>query len=179
MINTGTVNVSNAAGRTQASMLQDSLEMNKSYFSKKMRSSKPAHTPVKDITTFVDELIGNKTLNGVNMRPYSPPSSNLIDLIDPNKSVITRKQDQTVVLDYSSKGRASAELGVDKEYTKNYVQNIVGGERDLHSDFSKMETKSNLSASEKSRKILVTDLEYDALLDCYFDPKTGTYHAKT
>jgi len=91
MLNTGNMNVTNAAARTQASMLQDSLEMNRSYFSKKMKSSKPVHTPVKDITTFVDELIGNKTLNGTNMRPYSPPSSNLIDLIDPNKSVITRR----------------------------------------------------------------------------------------
>jgi hypothetical protein len=48
-------------------------------------------TPFKDITTFVDELIGNKNKSGGNMRPYSPPSTNLIDLIDPNKSVITRK----------------------------------------------------------------------------------------
>lgn len=176
MLNTGNMNVTNAAARTQASMLQDSLEMNKSYFSKKMKSSKPVHTPVKDITTFVDELIGNKTFNGTNMRPYSPPSSNLIDLIDPNKSVITRRQDQTVVIDYSSKRKAGqVEFGVDKEYNRDYMQQIIGEEADL----SKMETKSDLSASEKSRKLQVTDLEYDALLDCYFDPKTGTYHAKT
>lgn len=109
--------------------LQDSLEK---YTAK---NGKTAGTPVKDITTFVDELVNNNTKR--NLRPYSPPTSNLIDLVDPNKTVITRKMDKTVVLDYTAA------------------------------------TPSDKEENDPPKK-----LEYDALLDCWYDPDTGTYHHK-
>lgn len=172
-----TSGINKSALRTMngASMLQDSLEMDKSQLSRNSKSTKISSTPIKDITTFVDELIGNKGKGGASMRPYSPPSSNLIDLIDPNKSVITRKQNQTVVIDYSSKRKViSNKPSEAKEYNIDYI-NKLG---DVNSDITKLENSSNLRQSKNSKKLDITELEYDALLDCYYDPKTGTYHAK-
>jgi len=85
----------------------------------------------------VEELIGNQ---GAEFRPYSPPASNLIDLVDPNKSVFTQKQGQRVILDFTSK------------------------ERTVMSDMVEDEGHA--------------ELEYDPLLDCYYSPKTNTYHSK-
>lgn len=156
--------------------LQDSLEMDKSQLSKKSKSTKISQTPIKDITTFVDELIGNKNAGGASMRPYSPPSSNLIDLIDPNKSVITRKANQTVVLDYSSKrGVSTVNPTVrQKDYDDDYI-NKLG---DVNADITHLESSNNSITNKNQKKLDITELEYDALLDCYYDPKTGTYHAK-
>lgn len=112
-------------------MLQDSLEQ----FTSNKRID--GLTPVKDITTFVDELVNNNKSR--NLRPYSPPTSNLIDLVDPNKTVITKKKDKTVVLDYTSNTGKNKSNGDDLNHKK---------------------------------------LEYDALLDCWYDPETGTYHQK-
>ena len=126
-------------------ILRDSLEAYRD-------AKKAGQTPVKDITTFVEELIGNNSNDHI-LRPYSPPTSNLIDLVDPNKSVITKKLDQTVVIDYSLKTKAALQ-GDPKE-----LETGVDGDSETTGDGGPVR------------------LEYDALLDCYYDPVTGKYHA--
>ena len=68
-------------------------------------------------------------------RPFSPPSSNLINLIDKNKTVITEKNNDKVMMDFTSR-----------------------------SDNPQEEDK--------------VELEYDPILNCYYDPKTNQYYAE-
>ena len=97
----------------------------------------------------MEELIGN---NSRQFRPYSPPSSNLIDLVDSNRMVITQKLNQKVILDFTSKKSKKEE---EQPETDDYEEDVLLEKDDGH-----------------------VELEYDPLLDCYYDPKTNTYHSK-
>lgn len=85
------------------------------------------------------------------MRPFSPPATNLIDLVETNKTVITEKQGDKVILDFSSNNRQAMEDSL------------------FQAPKAKEENVSQLNYAE---------LEYDPTLDCYYDPKTNTYHSK-
>ena len=47
------------------------------------------------------------------MRPFSPPANNIISLVDPNKTVVTKTKDKTVVMNYIPKGSEKKELHYD------------------------------------------------------------------
>ena len=66
--------------------------------------------PVRDLTTFVEEILG---ANHDRLRPFSPPASDIISLVDPNKTVVTKTKDKTVVMSYASKGDPVKELHYD------------------------------------------------------------------
>lgn len=55
--------------------------------------------PIKDITSYIDDLQANTQTE---FRPFSPPMQNVLSLIDPNKTVITKKKDQTVIMSFTN-----------------------------------------------------------------------------
>lgn len=71
---------------------------------------KQTGAPVRDLTTFVDEILGS---HNDRLRPFSPPANDIISLVDPNKTVVTKTKDRTVVMSYAPKGEAVKELHYD------------------------------------------------------------------
>lgn len=89
--------------------LGDSLEVGKQIKIAERNGSK-YQPPVKDLTTFVDDILGS---HHDRLRPFSPPATNLISLIDPNKTIVTKTKDKTVVMNYAPKGTEKKELHYD------------------------------------------------------------------
>lgn len=86
--------------------MADSLEMGMQ-IKPSNRSAGNHQPPIKDLNTFVDDIIGEQNDR---LRPFSPPAGNLISLIDPHKTVVTKTKDKTVVMNYAPKGAEKKEL---------------------------------------------------------------------
>lgn len=69
--------------------------------------------PVMDVAAFVDDILGGHVADGPkskNFRPFSPPAAGLVNLVDPNKTVVTKTKDKTVVMNYTSSDTKTTEL---------------------------------------------------------------------
>lgn len=86
--------------------MADSLEMGMQ-LKPSQRGQPNQQKPVMDLNTFVDDIIGEQNDR---LRPFSPPAENLISLVDPNKTVVTKTKDRTVVMNYVPKGAEKKEL---------------------------------------------------------------------
>lgn len=72
--------------------------------------------PVMDVAAFVDDILGGHVGDGgnfKNFRPFSPPAAGLVNLVDPNKTVVTKTKDKTVVMNYTSADSKTTQLVYD------------------------------------------------------------------
>ena len=54
--------------------------------------------PVKDVSSYIDDILYD---NNNRLRPFSPPSSDIINLIDNNKTVVTHNKNNTIIMKYA------------------------------------------------------------------------------